>query len=284
MNPDWLFPNHDLDIKSLLELGVRSFLLDPYRGNVMENGRVKTDFDAVPHGKRKTADVIGQDAWDAGMRVRGQFTGEPGPSGLFFCHGFCELGAIPVVPTLRIFTDFLATHPGEVLILDFEDYVVPADIDSVFVASGLMEYVYTGPLGPSWPTLGEMVESGGRVLVLGETDVGDLPWYHLAWGGLMAETPYTFHKPEDFSCRANRGTPKGDLFLINHWIETTPAPMPSNAQVVNQKDVIVKRARQCRRERGMTPNIVAVDFAGIGDVVGAVRELNGLPPVAPSPP
>jgi hypothetical protein len=55
--------------------------------------------------------------------------------------------------------------------------------------------------------------------------------------------------------------------------------MPSNAEVVNQKDVIVKRARQCRRERGMTPNIFAVDFAGIGDVVGAVRELNGLPPL-----
>jgi hypothetical protein len=33
----------------------------------------------------------------------------------------------------------------------------------------------------------------------------------------------------------------------------------------------------------MTPNIIAVDFAGIGDVVGAARELNGLPPVTPTP-
>ena len=50
----------------------------------------------------------------------------------------------------------------------------------------------------------------------------------------------------------------------------------SNAEIVNQRDVIVKRARQCERERRMKPNILAVDFAGIGDVVGAARELNGL--------
>jgi len=59
------------------------------------------------------------------------------------------------------------------------------------------------------PTLGEMVASGGRLVVLGEYDVGNVPWYHLAWEGLVAETPYTFHTPEDFSCNANRGTPRG---------------------------------------------------------------------------
>jgi hypothetical protein len=125
-----------------------------------------------------------------------------------------------------------------------------------------------------------MVATGGRVVVLGDEDVGDIPWYHHSMSGLVAETPYTFHKPEEFNCRPNRGTPTGELFLINHWIETTPTPKPSNAEIVNQREVIVQRARQCQRERGMTPNILAVDFAGIGDVVGAARELNGLPPIA----
>jgi hypothetical protein len=283
MNPAWLFPNHDLTIPLLLDRGVRAFLLDPYRGNVMGD-KVRTDFDATPYAKLKTANVIGNEAWAAGMRVREQFTGELGPSGLYFCHGYCELGAIPAAETLRLFTDFLATHPDEVIIIDFEDYVVPADIDSLFVASGLIDYVYQGPIEPTWPTLDKMVESGGRVLVLGENDTGGLPWYHLSWEGLISETPYTFHTPEDFSCTANRGTPRGGLFLINHWIETTPAPRPSNATIVNQREVIVKRARQCQRERGMTPNIIAVDFAGIGDVVGAARELNGLPPLlSPTP-
>jgi hypothetical protein len=284
MNPKWLFPNQDLDIQLLLDRGVRAFLIDPYRGNVIGD-KVKTDFDVVPYAKAKTANVIGNEAWAAGMRMRDQLTGELGASGVYLCHGYCELAALPIVPVLRIFTEFLRTHPGEVIIIDFEDYVVPADIVASIEESGLMPYVYRGPLGPTWPTLGEMVASGGRLVVLGENDTGDVPWYHLSWTGLMAETPYTFHRPEDFSCRANRGTPSAGLFLINHWIETTPAPKPSNAEIVNQRDVIVTRARQCARERRMTPNIIAVDFAGIGDVVGAARELNGLPPLpsAPSP-
>ena len=281
-NPRWLFPNQDLDIRRLLERGVRAFLLDPYRGNRMGD-RVKTDFDAVPHANRKIAEVIGPEAWAAGMRVREQLVGEPGPSDVFLCHGFCELGAIPLVPALRIFVAFLVTHPGEVLIIDFEDYAPPADVAAAFEESGLIAHVYRGPLGPTWPTLGDMVKSGGRVLVLGETDVGDVPWYHLAWNGLMAETPYTFPTPEAFSCQPNRGTPRGALFLINHWIETTPTPRPSNAEIVNQRDVIVRRARQCQRERRMLPNILAVDFAGVGDVVGAARVLNGLSPLEPVP-
>jgi len=275
-NPAWLFPNQDLDLRGLLDRGVRAFLLDPYRGNRMED-RVRTDFDAVAHANRKIAEVIGPEAWAAGMRMRAQLTGEPGGSALYLCHGFCEFGAIPFAPTLRTFVEFLVMHPGEIIIIDFEDYVAPADIEAAIVESGLIDFVYRGPLGPAWPTLGEMVASGGRVVVLGETDIGTIPWYHLAWGGLMSETPYTFHTPEDFSCRANRGAPRGDLFLINHWIETTPTPRPSNAEIVNQRDVIVKRVRQCERERRMKANILAVDFAGIGDVVGAARELNGLP-------
>jgi hypothetical protein len=239
--------------------------------------KVKTDFDVVPHANRKIAEVIGNEAWAAGMRVREQMVGEPGPSDIYLCHGFCELGAIPMVPALREFADFLATHPGEVIIIDFEDYAPPAAIAQAVEESGLLPYVYQGPLGPTWPTLGEMVASGGRVVVLGEYDVTGVPWMHMAWEGLVTETPYTFPTPEDFSCKANRGTPRGELFLMNHWIETTPTPRPSNAEIVNQRDVIVRRARECRRERDMMPNIIAVDFAGIGDVVGAVRVLNGLP-------
>jgi hypothetical protein len=275
MNPAWLFPNQDLDIPSLLDRGVRAFLLDPYLGNQL-GGKVKTDFDAVPHANRKIAEVIGPDAWAAGMRVREQLVGEPGPRDIYLCHGFCEMGAVRLVPVLRTFVEFLVTHPGDVIILDFEDYAPPSAIAAAFEESGLLAYVYQGPMGPPWPTLGEMVASGGRVVVLGEYDVSGVPWMHMAWEGLMAETPYTFPTQEDFSCRPNRGTPRGGLFLINHWIETTPTPKPSNAQIVNQQDVIVRRARQCQRERGMTPNIIAVDFAGIGDVVGAARRLNGL--------
>jgi hypothetical protein len=210
------------------------------------------------------------------MRVREQLVGESEERDIYLCHSFCELGAVPMIPVLRQFADFLATHPGEVLFLDFEDYAPPADIARAFEESGLLTYVYQGPVGPTWPTLGEMVAGGGRVVVLMDYDDGGVPWMHRAWSGLVAETPGTVHAPEDFSCAPMRGTPRGGLFMLNNWIETTPAPRPSNAEIVNQRDFLLQRARQCQRERRMLPNFIVVDFAGIGDAVGAARVLNGL--------
>jgi hypothetical protein len=72
---------------------------------------------------------------------------------------------------------------------------------------------------------------------------------------------------------------------MNHWIETTPAPLPSNAEIVNAYDFLLKRARACRKERGMMPNLIAVDFYRTGDLVGVVRTMNGIkkPAAAPAP-
>ena len=47
---------------------------------------------------------------------------------LYFCHGFCELGAYPVVPALQGIRDFMVTNPGEVVIIVVEDYVTPQDL------------------------------------------------------------------------------------------------------------------------------------------------------------
>jgi hypothetical protein len=64
---------------------------------------------------------------------------------------------------------------------------------------------------------------------------------------------------------------------MNHWIETAPSSLPSNAQVVNAYDLLLKRARACRRERRMVPNLVAVDFYRTGDLFKVARALNGIP-------
>jgi hypothetical protein len=92
----------------------------------------------------------------------------------------------------------------------------------------------------------------------------------------MQETPYTFHLPKDFSCRANRGPATAPFFQINNWIETTPAPRPSYAEIVNSYIALLARARTCGKERGQLPNILAVDFTDVGDLFRVVRTLNGL--------
>jgi hypothetical protein len=160
--------------------------------------------------------------------------------------------------------------------------VTPADIAAAFRESGLDRFVYRGPVTPPLPTLRQMVDSNQRLVVFGENETRGVEWYHPAFETIQ-ETPYTFHTPGEMSCRPNRGPADGPLFQINHWIETTPTPKPSNAEIVNQKDFLLARTRQCQGERGQLPNILAVDFAMTGDVVDAARELNGLPSRERSP-
>jgi hypothetical protein len=91
----------------------------------------------------------------------------------------------------------------------------------------------------------------------------------------MMETPYTFASPEAMSCAPKRGGTGKRLFLMNHWIQRA-APSRADAGRVNARQFIVDRAERCKEERGQLPNFVSVDFASLGDVVGAATELNGL--------
>jgi hypothetical protein len=272
--PDWLFPNQERTMAAQLRGGIRALLFDVHYGTPVA-GHVRTEFrDDAERAKFEKA--LGKEGFDAAMRIRDRLVGEPeGPRGAYLCHGFCELGAQPLVSALREIHDFLVEQPGEVLVLVIEDYVPPEDMAKAFEKSGLLRFVFRGEPRPPWPTLREMIDTDQRVLVLGENATPGVAWYHPAFE-VVQETPYTFHRPEDFTCVANRGGTAGSLFQINHWIETTPTPKPSNAEIVNAREFLLARARKCQAERGHLPNILAVDFALTGDVVGAAAELNGL--------
>ena len=271
----WMFPNQELASVSLLGYGIRSLLFDVHYGAPV-GGQVRTEIQDEAASRAKFEQAVGKEAIDAAMRIRSQLQGAAtGPRAPYLCHGFCELGATPLATMLEGVRDFLVAHPGEVLMFVIEDYVTPADIAAAFQASGLERFVYRGPVTAPWPTLGELVARDERVLVFGENDTAGVPWYHPVFETFQ-ETPYKFATPDAFSCRPNRGGSAGPLFQINHWIETLPAPKPSNAAIVNAHDFLLKRARQCQKERGKLPNILAVDFARTGDVVGVAAELNGL--------
>ncbi len=117
---------------------------------------------------------------------------------------------------------------------------------------------------------------------------GDPSWYHPTYEGILQETPYTFHRPEELtepanwpaSCRPNRGGTTGSLFLMNHWSPPVQPNKPDleTAARVNARDVIVGRARKCAEIRGRLPSVIAVDQFTAGDVIGAVGKLNRLAP------
>lgn len=278
-NPHWMFPNQDANVARLLQRGVRAFMLDVWNGHVVSDV-VKTDF-ASEDDRKKFEKAIGPEAFAAGMRIRERLVGEGGPIGIYMCHGFCELGAMPIDTALAQLKRFLVANPDEVVLVILEDYVAPAEVDTAVQRSGLLPYLYRGPSKGPLPTLREMIGTNQRLFLMGEHNTDSIPWYYPAYQ-VMQETPYTFEKPEDFSCKPNRGEPGNPLFLMNHWIESTPAPRPSNAAIVNAEPFLVARARECKRVRGKIPNVIAVDFAATGDVVQAAAVLNGLArPAAP---
>ncbi len=272
--PGWMFPHHSVAFPGQLQNGVRALLIDIHYG-FPGAARIKTDLEGEGATREKLVGAVGEEGFEAAQRIRDRLVGvDEGGRGLYFCHGFCELGAYKVVPALQGIREWLLVNPGEVLLIVIEDYVTPEEIAKAFEESGLMEFVYTGPV-TTWPTLRSMILSGGRVLVFTESGKPGVDWLHPAFDSFQ-ETPYTFHTPEDFSCKPNRGGTSAPLFQVNHWIETTPAPRPSNAAIVNTYEALLTRARSCEKERGLKPTYIGVDFADIGEIVKATRTLNGL--------
>jgi len=256
----WAIPNQIGDIPSQLRGGVRALLIDTHYGVRRADGKVITA--------------------DAGSPPP-----PPGPKETFLCHAYCELGATPLREGLRWIRDFLRGHRREVMVVVNEDYISPDDYAAAVRDSGLARYVYRGRTD-RFPTLRRMIRRGQRVLMLAEHDAGTtIPWYHPAYQGILQETPYTFSTTAQLtdpaqlatSCRPNRGGTTAPLFLMNHWVLVNDVvPSRAAAEVVNTRQAIVDRARACEKTRGKLPTIVAVDSFGIGDLIGAVNELNGV--------
>lgn len=275
---NWMFPQQNGSIQRQLQAGIRALLIDVHNGVPVE-GIVRTDLDAEAQSALKIENAVGDSATAVAVRIRNRLTGDPsGPPARYLCHGFCEIGSAPLVPELEEVRDFLRGNPEEVLVMVIEDYAPPDSIAADFEKAGLAQYVYRGPITAPLPTLRSLIETGTPLVVFLESGAPGVPWLYPAFDGAIMETPYTFHEPQEFSCKANRGGSNALLFQINHWIESTPAPKPSNAEIVNAYDFLLKRARQCMKQRKHLPNIIAVDFYGVGDLVGVVRELNGLTP------
>jgi len=253
-------PNQTVDMPHQLTLGVRALLFDTHYGIKRDTGMVSTDdgLDAQP----------------------------PGPVSTYLCHEVCEIGAQPLVDGLRSIAKWLKKNPDNVLLFDNEDYIKPTDLAKAVKASGLDKYIYKGKAGPKWPTLATMIQTHQQVVVLAEHNATGVSWDHLAYGGVVQETGYTWKTPDLItqpanwaaSCAPNRGGTKGSLFLMNHWSPDSPptTPDPVASAAVNATDVLVGRARACQKVRGKLPTILAVDQVTYGGVVKAAKKLNGV--------
>ena len=199
-NPGWLSAQQDKGFADQLRDGIRGLFIDAHYGTPTESGRIKTDLSDLDGPERQVYEQeLGPEALDAALRIRDRVVNSPesGPRAVYLCHRFCELGALPIDDAFRQYRDFLAANPNEVLAIVIEDYVAPEDIDAAVRESGLIDYVYTGPLGAPLPTLQQIIDSGGRAILIAENDAGGaaIPYYHPAYETLVQETPYSFKNP-----------------------------------------------------------------------------------------
>jgi hypothetical protein len=281
--PGWFSALQERPIAGQLEDGIRGLLLDTHYADRLANGRTRTYFGSDADLRRAIEqDGVSRRAVEAGERLRERigFRGT-GERGIYLCHTFCELGATPLADVLDDIREFLVTHPREVVVVVNQDGVTPEDFVAAVEAAGLDRYAFAGPADTSLRT---MIEDDTRLVLLAENRAGGAPWYRLAYERLVQETPFRFDAPSELTdpagleatCRPNRGAAGAPLFLVNHWINTDPAPRPSHAETVNAYEPLLRRARTCARIRSAVPNLLAVDFYGRGDLFRVVDTLNGL--------
>lgn len=193
----------------------------------------------------------------------------------YLCHGECLAGNQLLSEGLSEIVVFLEAHPREVVTIIFESYITDAAMAEAFAESGLDAFVYAHPSpDAAWPTLGEMIEGGTRVVVLTDASDGSVAWYHDVWAHAF-ETHWSHATREDLSCAMNRGGAGNALFILNHFL-SDPLPRPQLAEEINHNPFFEERVRECETAFGQIPNFVTVDFYTIGDVVEVVDALNGM--------
>jgi hypothetical protein len=272
--PGWYFANQRHGIERQLRDGVRALLIDVHYGvRDSPSGRVRTDLAYEGSSRNKVVRELSPQALRTAERLAGRVgRGDlAGPRHPYLCHTLCELGAEPLDEQLTLVREFLDANPGEVVILFMEPYVSVDQIESGLRAAGLLSRVAELRRDRPLPTLGRLVREDKRVVVFAEEDGGSRPWYAPGFA-FVQDTPYAARSAGELSCRRFRGAADSPLFLVNHWIATFPPSLSRNRHI--GRAVLRERLRLCRRERGLLPNLVAVDFYENSGVIEIAKELN----------
>jgi hypothetical protein len=280
---DFLGAEHTLTIPEQLNAGVRFLMIDAYYG-YDDDGLVRTN---LAGGVNR--DQLRQERGDAAVRELdrlGALTGVADTSGkkqdVYFCHDFCELGAISSKQVFNDVDAFLSRNLTDVVVLDVEDYVQPKDLKRALIEGGLWDRVWKpSPKQIGWPSLRQMVlpkhkdddENPQRVILMSEKHAGETPWLLGAYD-VSQESPFTFSSISQFNCNPNRGGTDKSFFIVNHWLRPDGPPDPVEASKVNSRKVLTGRLQQCITERRQLPNAVAVDFTAQGDLYKTVNQFN----------
>lgn len=274
--PGWFIPEQSDSIPRQLDQGVRALLIDVWSGRRAATV-VRTAESSHGEALRVAEEELGPEVVAAALRIADAVAGvAAGPEARFLCHGLCEIGSTSFADMLEQLRSWLVANPSEVVTLFIEDHVDPSLIAADIESAGLLPFIHTPVAGAPWPSLGEMITSGRRLVVMLEAGSGgaDAAWLVNGFE-FTQDTPYTFPTVGSFSCEPNRGNADAPLFLLNHWLANFDS-LVTDARLVNDREVLLARAEQCQTDRGQIPNFVAVNFVSIGHVHDVVDALNGV--------
>lgn len=255
-----IWPEHDADISAQLNFGIRTLLIDTHYWEAIESpGDLSTAEQTLPPEAARYLFAELQERLGA-------------RPGTYLCHVRCAYGAVSFEAALVDIKTFLEANTTDIVTLIIQDAITVADTEAAFRATGLEEFLYAGDPSDEWPTLGEMIDANQRLVVFSEANGPPPAWYHSAFE-VIGDTSFTVQSRDAFTCDIGRGPSEPRLFLMNHWV-ARPVPDRADAAVVNARNFIIDRAEECAEQLDRFPNFIAVNFFSLGDVIGAVDELN----------
>ncbi len=190
----------------------------------------------------------------------------------FLLHGSSVLGAVPLEAGLAQINAFMQKRPDAVITLILECYAPATKVQEAFNVSGLSGMLHQQDSGRSWPTIGEMITSGKRLVLFTDSGGGEWPGYHDVWK-FCQETHYSVKRIDDFSFKRNRGEESNSLLILNHFL-TRPTAGLGLAERANAASVLEPRLKKCEKAMKRFPNFVAVDFYECGDTPQLLFEFN----------
>lgn len=193
---------------------------------------------------------------------------------LIVYHGYRDLGEQPFDEILTEISDFLAANPREVLMLDFQQGA-PMDVTvEALQAHALAAYFHAQPVGAPWPTLQEMIDDGGRLVVFSNGTADTPGWMHELSDYSYRDVTQA-ETPDDLGCDVSPEPFEHGLLDLNNVL-TDPIASPDLAELVNHNPFMVDRLLECQELLGHIPNRIAVDYYSIGDTLLTVDLLNGV--------
>ena len=281
---DFLGAEQTETIPEQLNAGVRFLMIDAYYG-YDDKGLVRTNLAGGVNREDLRAER-GSEAVHELDRL-GALTGVADTSGkkqdVYFCHDYCELGAIPSKQVFNDIDAFLSRNLTDVVVMDVEDYVQPKDLKRALIEGGLWDRVWKpNPKQIGWPTLEQMVdpkhaddtENPQRLIVTSEKHAGEASWL-MGTYDIAGETTYAVPTSvSKFDCNPKRGGTDKSFLIINHWLKSNGPPDPVAAATTNSQKVLTQRFQECIAKRQQLPNTIAVNFTSQGDLFKTVNLYN----------